>query len=185
MDKERGQILYYRPYPEEIYRKHLSWLSIILRAVLIVLIIQSLYVIIGRAEENQCWALCKPRDHVNLREEPRKDSKSVGWLECGDSFYTDGIIKNGWLHVLDVGECDCWIYAGYVSFEAPVYVDEQYVCVAKKWVACRRWVNGPQIKGRRGWLHNGTNVNVHYIAGDWAVTDRGYIRSEWLEVDPV
>lgn len=183
MDRNKGQILYYRPYPAEAYKKRRSWFSIVLRIILAGLIILSLLVITGYAEET-CWALCKPKGRVNLRIDPKKESKSVGWLECGDSFLTDGETRNGWLHVLDAGECDCWIYTGYVAVEEPVRVEEPYVCVAKKWVACRRWVNGPQIKGKRGWLHNGSNVNVFYIAGEWAVTDRGYIRSEWLEADP-
>ena len=65
-------------------------------------------------------------------------------------------------------------------------VGENYVCVAKSRVACRRWVNGPQIEdnGRPRWLVNGSNVSVFYIAEGWAVTSRGYIQSEWLEVDP-
>ena len=42
-----------------------------------------------------CWALCQPGDHVNLRMEPRKGngSRIVGWMECGDSFQTDGTSK--------------------------------------------------------------------------------------------
>ena len=47
-----------------------------------------------------------------------------------------------------------------------------------------RWVDGPQV-ARSPWLRNGSSVQVFYIAGDWAVTSRGYIRTEWLEVDPV
>ena len=78
------------------------------------------------------------------------------------------------------------MYLGYVSTEKVQKVGEQYVCVAKRQVACRRWVGGPQIEtgGRKQWLKNGENVDVFCIGGDWAVTSRGYIRSEWLEVDP-
>ena len=160
-----------------------EWLVI---AVLIV-VIAGLFVFVlsaRAAEEIDCWAFCKPKDRVNLRIKPSKESKSVGWLECGDQFLTDGTKKDGWIKVLDRGECECWIYSGYVVEEQPVRVEENYVCVARKWVACRRWVDGPQIKGKLGWLHNGSNVNVFYIAGDWAITSRGYIRSEWLEADP-
>ena len=131
------------------------------------------------------WAMCQPGDRVNLRMEPDKRSTAVGWLECGDSFETDGTIRNGWLRAQGVGECECWIYCGYVVTEKPVPVYENYVCVAKKQVACRRWVDGPQIvdKGRKRWLQNGSSVSVFYIAGEWAVTNRGYIKSQWLEVD--
>ena len=133
-----------------------------------------------------CWVMCQPGDHVNLRMEPTKDSKCVGWLECGDSFETDTGNKNGWIRVLNRGECECWIYCGYVVTEEPEAIGENYVCVARNRVACRRWVNGPQIEdnGRRRWVVNGSNVGVFYMAEGWAVTSRGYIQSEWLEVDP-
>lgn len=187
--KIEDRVLYYRPYPEEMRKPRMSWFSIMLRVILIALIIASVIIIAARAEDEEItlWAMCKPGDQVNLRMEPRKGngSRIVGWLECGDSFRTDGKRKNGWIRVLDAGDCECWIYSGYVVTEPPVEVNESYVCVARKWVACRRWVDGPQISGRRGWLHNGSNVNVYCIAGEWAVTSRGYIRTEWLEVDPV
>ena len=186
-NKIEGQVLYYRPYPAEMRKKKLSGFSIALRVILVAVIIAAGVILTARAEDGQRWVLCKPGDHVNLRMEPRKGNGSaiVGWLECGDSFQTDGTKKDGWLRVLDRGDCECWIYSGYVVTEEPEAVNENYVCVARKWVACRRWVDGPQIKGKLGWLHNGSNVSVFYIAGEWAVTSRGYIRAEWLEVDPV
>ena len=133
-----------------------------------------------------CWTLCQPGGQVNLRMEPTKESKSVGWLECGDSFETDGESRNGWFRVLNRGECECWIYCGSVVTQEPEPIGENYVCVAKNRVACRRWVDGPQIEdnGRPRWLVNGSNVSVFYIAEGWAVTSRGYIMTEWLEVDP-
>ena len=107
-------------------------------------------------------------------------------LECGDSFETDGENRNGWFRVMNRGECECFIYCGYVVTDEPKPIGENYVCVAKNRVACRRWVDGPQIEdnGRPRWLVNGSNVSVFYIAEGWAVTSRGYIQSEWLEVDP-
>ena len=153
---------------------------------IVVLVIVIAWIGLSRAAGQviTCWAMCQPGDRVNLRMEPTKESKAVGFLECGDSFQTDGTNRNGWIRAMGVGECECWIYSGYVVTEEPVPVFENYVCVARKQVACRRWVDGPQIKGRLGWLHNGSNVGVFYIAGEWAVTSRGYIKSEWLEVDP-
>ena len=186
--KIEDRILYYKPYPAEMRKQKPHPISITLRVILILVVLAATVAlaIAGKAEETVTrWALCKPGDRVNLRLEPSKSSKSVGWLECGDSFQTDGKKKKGWLRVLDAGECECWIYSGYVAEEEPVAVFENYVCVAKKWVACRRWVNGPQINGKLRWLHNGSSVSVFYIAGKWAVTSRGYIRAEWLEVDPV
>ena len=180
--KGQGQILFYQPYPQE-NRKKLHPISIALRVILIATIIFALVTLAARAEEQTttCWALCKPGGRVNLRIDPRKDSKNVGWLECGDSFQTNGESKNGWIRVLDAGDCECWIYSGYVVTEEPEEIRDTRVVVAREQVACRRWVNGPKIEGRE-WLKNGTEVQVFYIAEGWAVTNLGYIQAEWLEV---
>ena len=186
--KIEGQICGYKPY-QGPRKKRMGAVSIALRCILAALIVAAVIIFACRAEDatTTCWALCQPGDHVNLRIDPKKDSASVGWLECGDSFQTDGESINGWLRVLDAGECECWIYSGYVIEEQPEKIGENYVCVARDRVACRRWVDGPQIRinGHLSWLKNGSTVSVFYIAGDWAVTSRGYIRAEWLEVDPV
>ena len=186
--KIKGQICGYKPY-QGPRKQRMGAVSIALRCILAALIVAAVIIFACRAEEvtTTCWALCQPGDHVNLRIDPKKDSASVGWLECGDSFQTDGESINGWLRVLDAGECECWIYSGYVIEEQPEKIGENYVCVARDRVACRRWVDGPQIRinGHLSWLKNGSTVSVFYIAGDWAVTSRGYIRAEWLEVDPV
>jgi len=186
--KIEGQVCGYRPYPAEERKQRMSPLSIVLRCILAAVVVAAVIIWAAQAEDVTitCWALCQPGDRVNLRLEPDKGSREVGWLECGESFQTDGESRNGWIRVLDRGECECWIYCGYVVTEQPVKVCENYVCVAKNRVACRRWVDGPQIRinGRLSWLRNGTNVSVFWIAGDWAVTSRGYIQAEWLEVDP-
>ena len=181
--KEQGQILYYRPYPAEA-RRRVHPVSVTLWAILAALIL--LVVVLfatGRAEETEisCWVLCQPGDHVNLRLEPAKGSKSVGWLECGESFQTDGENRDGWIRVLDAGDCECWIYSGYVVTEEPQEIWETMYVVARNQVACRRWVNGPQIESRP-WLKNGREVQVFYIAEGWAVTNLGYVEAEWLEV---
>jgi len=143
------------------------------------------YLVTGKAEdEGTCWILCKPGSQVNIRISPDKDAASCGFLECGDSFQTDGESRNGWIRVLDRGEsAEAWVYAGYVVTEEPVGVFQNYVVTARKRVACRRWVNGPQVS-TRPWLKNGTEVTVFYTAGEWAVTGLGYVQTEWLEVDP-
>lgn len=131
-----------------------------------------------------CWIMCKPKTQVNARRTPDRGGQVVGWLEAGDDFLTDGESKNGWIRAIGIGEYgEAWIYCGYVVTEKPEKIGERYVCVAKKRVACRRWVNGPQVVDAP-WLKNGSNVDVFYMADGWAVTSRGYIKSEWLEADP-
>jgi hypothetical protein len=132
-----------------------------------------------------CWVMCKPGNFVNVRKNPNKNSEIVGYLDCGDDFKTDAEIRNGFIHVYGIGEYgEGWVYCGYVATEKPEAVFQNYVCVAKNRVACRRWMNGPRIEGRSGWLYNLDTVSVFYIADGWAMTSRGYIQSEWLEVDP-
>lgn len=138
----------------------------------------------ARAEETEVWILMKPGDYVNVRIEPRKKSQVIGFLDAGDGCWTDGRTKNGFLHVYGIGECDGWVYKWYVVTEKPEIVNEYYTVAAKKRVLCRRGVSGPRVKGRLGWMKNGTRVKVFCIAGEWAITSRGYVRSEWLEVDP-
>lgn len=133
-------------------------------------------------EESNAWILCK--SYVNLRTKPSTSAPTCGQLDVGDGFQTDGKVRNGFIHVLGAGDCDCWVYSGYVSNGEPVEVNEYYVVVAKQKVICRKYVDGPRISGRRGWMKNGSRVKVYWISGDWALTARGYVRSEWLEVDP-
>ena len=139
----------------------------------------------GSAEERlaKVWILCKPGSQVIVRRTPAKAAMEVGQLEVGDCFMTDGKSANGYIRAYGIGEYgEGWIYAGFVAETEPVAVFDTYCCVAKNRVACRRWMNGP--KTQNPWLKNGSDVQVFYIAGEWAVTSRGYIRSEWLEADP-
>ena len=140
----------------------------------------------GQAADDEvtCWILCKYKSQVTIRAKPDTGSREYGWLEVGDSFRTDGKVKNGFVHALGVGDNgEGWIFGGYVVYEEPQAVFENYVCVARKQVACRRWINGPQVE-HSPWLRNGSSVSVFYIADGWAVTSRGYIQSEWIEPDP-
>ena len=129
-----------------------------------------------------CWAMCKPGSRVSVRMEPDKGSVETGFLECGDSFQTDGESVDGWIRCYGAGEGG-WIFCGYVATEQPRKVGQRYVCVANKQVACRKWMAGPQID-ERPWMKNGQTCEVFVTDGEWAVTSRGYIRIEYLDPDP-
>lgn len=130
------------------------------------------------------WIMCKPGSRVEIRATPEKGGISEGWLDCGDSFETDAVTKNGWIRCYGVGDAEeGWIFLGYVSTEKPEKIGERYVCSAVKQVACRRWMGGPQVDGKP-WLKNGQFVDVFLMADGWAVTSLGYIRSEYLDVSP-
>lgn len=127
-----------------------------------------------------CWVMCKPGSRVEIRNKPDKNSRSNGYLECGDSFQTTGECRNGWVACSGAGEGG-WVYCGYVALEEPEKIGERYVCVAKKRAACRKWMDGPQIDSAP-WIKNGQYCQVFCMADGWAVTSRGYIKAEWLEV---
>ena len=130
-----------------------------------------------------CWVMCKPGSRVTVRMTPSKKGVELGWLECGDDFLTDGESRDGWIRCYGIGETAGWVYAGYVCTSKPETIGERYVCVAKKQVACRKWIGGPKID-QRPWLKNGQNVQVFASDGEWAITSRGYIKAEYLEADP-
>ena len=138
----------------------------------------------GEDELVKVWVMCKPGSQVNVRRTPDKRAMEVGYLDSGDWFLTDGSSADGWIRCYGIGEYgEGWVYCGYVVTEEPEAVFEQYVCCAPKRVAIRRWMNGPKVDGS-AWLTNGSDVDVFYMADEWACTNRGYILREWLEVDP-
>lgn len=136
----------------------------------------------GEEQLATCWAMCKPGSKVTVRREPSKKAAEAGYLECGDSFQTDSVSVDGWIRCYGVGE-NGWIFNGYVVTEPVQTVGQRFVCVANKQVACRKWMAGPQIEDRP-WMKNGQTCEVFVMSDGWAVTSRGYIKSEWLEVDP-
>ena len=167
--------------------------AIIITLCVIVILTTAILTTIKGAAEGQLvtvYAMCDPREgrnRVHVRAKPTKDSAELGYLECGDSFLTDAEERNGWIRCCNIGEaCEGWVFCGYVTTEKPEMVMEQYCCVAKNRVAVRRWQGGPQIvrNGRKLWLNNCEDVTVFCIADGWACTSIGYIRAEWLEVDP-
>ena len=138
---------------------------------------------IGSMAEEQlarCWIMCKPGSYVSIREKPDKRSAESGYLDSGDSFQTTGESKDGWIRCCGAGEGG-WVWCGYVVTEMPETIGERYICSAVRQVACRKWMGGPQVDGKP-WLKNGQFVDVFLIADGWAVTSRGYIRAEYLDV---
>ena len=168
-----------------IFAKEKIVAAIIFLALIIVVTV-ALTVTFCKGEEAlvKVYALCKPGSQVTVRRTPSKGAQEVGYLEVGDWFMTDGVSSNGYIRAYGIGEYgEGWVYCGYVVTEEPEVINETYVCCAPKRVACRRWMNGPKVE-HSPWLVNGSDVQVFYIAGDWACTSRGYIKAEYLEVDP-
>lgn len=185
--KEYGKMKSYKHYTTPNVKLARRILIILLAVVIVagLAYLSALHDAQAAAENHlaRCWVLCKPGSQVVVRRTPAKSAMEVGQLEVGDWFETDGVSSNGYIRTYGIGEYgEGWIFAGYVATEEPVPVFDTYCCCAKNRVACRRWMNGP--KTQNPWLKNGSDVQVYHIAGEWACTARGYIRSEWLEADP-
>ncbi len=137
------------------------------------------------AEDYTGYILCKPDDYVNVRMNPSSDSIVVGRFDCGDSFETDGKTKKDkkgktWLHVinahLEVGEA--WVCSAYVQ-ESPIIIETAMVTVVSKGrTAIRRIPNGKVNK----WVHNCDDLKIFARSSEWALTSRGYISMECVEV---
>ena len=134
----------------------------------------------GMAETitEQVWVLCEPESYVTLRSGPGKSRASFGGAPCGAEFWTDGKTKNGYLHVMEIPaeETEGWIISRNIVYDRPHEVNGVMEIRAEGRVACRKWIEGKII----GWAHDGDQLTVYWMSASWAVTNRGYIRSEFL-----
>ena len=132
-------------------------------------------------EEVECWILCQPDSFVNARMNPKKKSIEIGRLECGDKIYTDGKVKNGFLHVyglsFEVGEG--WVHKGYVVYDEPYKPVFQDTTVnANGRVKARKTINGQ----KRCWLKDGQSIKVYYVSNEWCVTNKGFVKTEYIDI---
>lgn len=134
---------------------------------------------IDQLEGVDAWIICQPGDWVHARDRASTKSESLGMLVTGDRVKIDGHNRNGFMHVIDLRleETEGWIYAGYLVTEEPVDMGgELHWIRANGRVACRKYLDGP----RRCWVIDGSTVKVYYMGGGWAVTNKGFIQSEFI-----
>ena len=133
------------------------------------------------AEEDELFIICDPKSHVNVRRSPNMDGEEIGWLEFGDMVWTDGVKKNGFIHCfLNIESGEGWVYAKYLIDEKPTQYGGKAVIRSNGRVACRRFINGK----RQGWLKPNQSVTVLAYTTEWALTKRGYVMTEYLEIEP-
>lgn len=132
------------------------------------------------ADDYKVFAFCNPKTPVNVRRTPKKGSPITGRLDFGDSVTTDGEKKNGFLHVYGITEDgEGWIFAGNLITDPPVKTERTWASVAASGrVMTYRWIEGK----KNGWINVGDDVKVIALSEDWAVTNKGYIRTKYLEV---
>ena len=155
--------------------------KIIAIILLIIAILATNYWFMTHSRAEECWILCQPDSYVNARMNPQKKSMEIGRFECGDKAYTDGKVKNGYLHLIDLNfeMCEGWIAKGYVVYSEPVvpaFINTRIN--SKGRVVARRTINGK----RRCWLKDGQSIKVYMISEEWSVTNKGFVKSKYIDI---
>lgn len=144
---------------------------------LLVLILLLCVCVTAAGEEYEVWVLCQPDSYINIRESPSKNSKVGGYAFCGDRFTTNEETKNGYMLVYaPIEQGYGWIKKGYLVFSEPREVNVETYIAAKGRVNARKTIDGK----RRMWLKPGDDIFV-YWASDWAVTNKGFVKTEYIE----
>jgi hypothetical protein len=148
--------------------------------IILLLLVLSVCYMAG-AEEETKYILCNPRtdNHVAIRNRPKKNAEETGRLDCGDDFVTDGKIRNGYLHVIGMTEDgEGWVHLGYVVDDKPLIEKCNGTITANGRVMSWRRINS----GKNGWLEICDQVKIYARTDEWAVTNKGYVRTKYLEV---
>lgn len=128
-----------------------------------------------------CWVLCQPDSYVNIRETPKKTGIIAGLADCGMEFEATKHTKAGFQQVYNLSlETDTgWINKGYLVYSQPVEVNSKVNIYSNGRVACWRSIGGR----RRCWVRSGDTVELYWVSEEWSVTNKGYIKTEFLGVD--
>lgn len=149
-------------------------------AALIVLIITLLST--AFAEEDMVrYILCNPSitNHVAVRRSPKRKSEEIGRLDCGDMIYTDGKTKNNYLHIYGITEYgEGWVHLGYIVNDAPIIERCNGYIAGNGRVKARRYIGGR----RNYWLKLGDDVKIYARSEEWAVTNKGFVKMEYLDI---
>ena len=128
------------------------------------------------------YVICQPGDYVYGREKASRKSEQIGYLETGDAIWTDGKSKNGYIHCVNSSfeRDECWVYGGYIVFDEPKWMGGAIATVVSNGrLAARKNTTGDV----RAWLKNGTEIQVFWYSNEWCVTNRGFVMTEYIELD--
>lgn len=127
---------------------------------------------------NCYWVLCQPDSFVNCRRRPSGRSESIGRFECGEMVVSDGERRRGFLHVVNLSFelTDGWIHEGYVTECESRAIYKEGTINSKYRVAARRTIGGEIRK----WMRNGSKIRVYWASREWAVTNQGFVKSEYI-----
>lgn len=134
------------------------------------------------AEEASTWYVLS-RDEVNIRAEASTSSDVVGRVYAGDALTVDRTQTDRqgrtWMHCADLS-CEAgegWVFGLYLVSGEVDTTGFDGVIRANGRVAARQGVEGE----RRAWLRSGAAVTVYAAGGDWAVTNHGYIMTDYID----
>lgn len=119
------------------------------------------------------------RSELNVRGKPSLGSEIHGRLFSGDCVEVSKTY-HGWcfLEGLPSEEGCGWVSASYLVKEPVTQYDGiPAIISANGRVAARKSPDGD----RKSWLHPGDQVLLYGMSDVWAVTDRGYIKTEYLK----
>ena len=127
------------------------------------------------------YVVCTPHDYVNVRSRPNTHCEEIGRFEPGEVIYLDGKRRGEFLHCvgLRLEDTEGWVHRGYVIYDEPELVDRDGIVSAKGRVAARKNVNGKRTR----WLKAGARLKVWYWSSEWCLTNCGYVKSEFIEID--
>ena len=147
-------------------------------AAFVLAVIIACFTLVALADEY--FIICNPESYVCVRRSPRKGGIEEGRLEIGEKVQTDGKKRNGFVHCVSLSTewGEGWVYRGYLTDTKPVIQKCKATVAANGRVACRRNVKGKVQK----WVRPCTDVTVYALNDEWAVTNKGFIRTMYLEV---
>ena len=153
--------------------------------VLILIILVGVLLIVASltdaASGEEMFILCRPTTEINVRFSPKWVGSVIGHLYFGDRVETDGIIRNGFAHVVgltfETGEG--WVHSGLLVHSQPLAYRCRDQIISGGRVAARQYIGGK----RNRWLKPGREVQVYAISKEWAITDHGYVQTEFLSVN--
>ena len=127
----------------------------------------------------KAWVLCQQADYINVRATASKKGEAIGFLNCGDEVDLSGKAENGFAEIVNGIDTarSAWVYAGYLVFDRPVWSGRQMIVTSTARVAARKCVEG-EVKR---WLQPGDVVTVYWESAEWSVTNRGFVKTEYLE----
>lgn len=146
----------------------------IIALILLLILLPILSIALARAETRYVLV----QDELNVRARPSLGSHVHGRLFTGDSVEVSKTY-NGWCYLegLHSEEGVGWVSGKYVVSDPVTEMSDSVAVIqASGRVAIRDCVDGKRI----AWAHPGDVVSVYGMSDSWSVTDRGYVKTEYL-----